>query len=192
MAGSVDGMDDQSRTTAGRRAQAGTVPVPTAGRVVAGTLPASAVLVIAMPLALWWLLDAPSVEPRTPWWPVPLIGLPVLFHVLARYARTPRPRPPQVSAEQVRTAVVTASRTGAVPSEPQVRTAAGVTSCQRIEAAAHALAALVGVLIASLVVPQPPWTVFIVFGIALAVHHAVRARRSWAYLRELHPAGRAG
>lgn len=166
--------------------------MPAAGQVVAGTLPAAAVLVIAMPVALWWLLDPPSAAPRTPWWSLLLLGLVVLFHVLARYARAPRPRSPQVSADQVRTAMVTASRTGTVPSEAPVRTAAGVTCCQRIEAAAHAVAALVGVLIASLLAPQPPWTVFIVFGTALAVHHTVRARHSWAYLRALHTAGRIG
>ncbi|MFI7583371.1 hypothetical protein ACH9DO_06205 [Kocuria sp. M1N1S27] len=38
---------------------------------------------------------------------MPLIGLPVLVHVVARLTRAPRPPPPPVSAERVRSAPVT-------------------------------------------------------------------------------------
>lgn len=179
-------MDDHARTAAGEPSRIDTVPVPTAGQVVAGTMPAAAVLVIAMPGALWWLWDTPSDELRTSWWPALLIGLLVLFHVLARLARTPWPRPPHVPSERVRCALVSATRTGAVPSEPQVCIAAGVTACQRVEAAVHAVAATAGVLFASLLVPQPSWTAFAVFAAGLAVIHLVRAWHSWAYLRALH------
>lgn len=179
-------MDDHARAATGEPSRFDAVPVPTTGEVVVRTVPAAAVLVIAMPGALWWLLDTPSDELRTPWWPAPLLGLLVLFHVLARLARAPRPRPPQVPAERVRSALVSATRTGAVPSEPQVCTAAGVTACQRVEAAVHAVAATAGVLLASLLVPQPSWTAFAVLAAGLAAIHLVRARHSWAYLRALH------
>lgn len=185
-------MDDHARAAAGEPSRIDTVPVPAAGQVVARTLPASVVLVIAMPVALWWLLDTPSGELRTPWWPVLLIGLLVVFHVLARLARAPRPRLPQVPPERIHSALVSASRTDAVPSDPQVRTAAGVTACRRIEAAAHAVAASAGVLVAWLLVPQPPWAAFAVVAGALAVFHIGRARHSWSGLRTLHAAGRTG
>ena len=136
------------------------------------------------------MLDTSSGELRTPWWPALLLGLLALFHLLARLARAPRPTGlPSVSAERVRNALVSAARTGAVPSEPRVRAAAGATACQRVEAAAYAVAATTGVLVASLLVPQPAWTVFAVFAVfagILAVIHVLRARHPWAYLRAAH------
>ena len=181
-------MDDRPRSALEESSSVDTAPVPTVGQVVVGTVPAAAVLVVAMPVALWWLLDTSTGELRTPWWPALLLGLLVLFHLLARLARPP-PRPtglPPVSAERVRNTLDSAARTGAVPSEPPVRAAAGATACQRIEAAAYAVAATTGVLVASLLVPQPAWTVFAVVAGILAVIHVLRARHPWAYLRAVH------
>ena len=181
-------MDDRPRPALEESSPVDTAPVPTVGQVVVGTVPAAAILVVAMPVALWWLLDTSSGELRTPWWPALLLGLLVLFHLLARLARPP-PRPtglPPVSAERVRNTLDSAARTGAVPSEPPVRAAAGVTACQRVEAAAYAVAATTGVLVASLLVPQPAWTVFAVVAGILAVIHVLRARHPWAYLRAVH------
>lgn len=180
-------MDDRPRPAPEESSQIDTTPAPTIGRVLARTVPAAAVLVVAMPVALWWLLDTSSGKLRTPWWPALLLGLLALFHLLARLARAPRPTGlPSVSAERLRNALVSAARTGAVPSEPQVRAAAGATACQRIEAAAYAVAATTGVMVASLLVPQPAWTVFAVFAGILAVIHVLRARHPWSYLRALH------
>lgn len=180
-------MDDRPRPAHNESSPIDTAPVPTVGQVVAGTVPAAVVLVVAMPVALWWLLDTSSGELRIPWWPVLLLGSLALFHVLARLARAPRPTGlPPVSAERVRNALVAAARTGAVPPEPRVRAAAGATACQRVEAAAYAVAATTGVLVASLLVPQPAWTVFAVLAGILAVIHVLRARHPWAYLRAAH------
>ncbi|KLU08039.1 hypothetical protein ABL57_20100 [Kocuria sp. SM24M-10] len=180
----MNGMDERPRPAHDESSPVGTAPVPAVGQVVVGTVPAAAVLVLAMPVALWWLLDTSSGALRTPWWPALLLGLLALFHLLARPARTPRPTDlPPVSAERVRNALVAAARTGALPPEPPVRAAAGVTACQRIEAAAYAVAATTGVLVASLLVPQPAWTAFAVFAGILALIHVLRARHPWAYLR---------
>ncbi|NVC25186.1 hypothetical protein E7Z53_17320 [Kocuria salina] len=180
-------MDDRPRPAPDESSPVDTAPVPTVGQVVVGTAPAAAVLVVAMPVALWWLLDTSSGELRTPWRPALLLGLLALFHLLARLARPPRPTGlPSVSAERVRNALVSAARTGAVPSEPRVRAAAAATACQRVEAAAYAVAATTGVLIASLLVPQPAWTVFAVVAGILALIHVLRARHPWAYLRAVH------
>lgn len=184
--------DDHARAAAAGGSPADAVPVPAAGQVVVRSLPACAVLVIAMPVTLWWLLDAPSGELRTPWWTMLPIGLVALFHVLARLTRAPRPPLPQVPAERLHSALVSVSRTGAVPSDPQVRTAAGVAACRRVEAAVHAVATLAGVLVAWLLTPQPPWAAFALFAGALAVIHAVRARHCWDYLRGLRSAVRTG
>lgn len=180
-------MDDRPRPAHKECSRIDPAPVPTVGQVLARTVPAAAILVVAMPVALWWLLHTSSGELRTPWWPVLLLGLLALFHVLARLARAPRPTNlPPVSAERVHNALVSAAPTGAVPSEPPVRAAAGVIARQRVEAAAYAVAAMTGVLVASLLVPQPAWTVFAVFAGILALIHILRAQHPWAYLRALH------
>ncbi|MFF0945541.1 hypothetical protein ACFYE2_15140 [Kocuria sp. CPCC 205300] len=184
--------NEHVRATDSEASPGSAAPVPTAGQAVARTLPACAVLVVAMPVALWWLLDVPSEELRTPWWPALLIGLVLAFHVLARLARAPRPPLPQVTTERVHCALVTASRSGAVASDPQVRTAAGVTACQRLESAVYSGATLTGVLVAWYVTPQPPWPAFASVAGALAVFHVVQARHSWSYLRALHTAARTG
>ena len=183
----MNGMEDRPRPAHEKHSQIDTAPIPTVGQVVARTVPAAAILVLAMPVALWWLLDTSSGALRTPWWPVLLLGLLALFHLLARLARTPRPTDlPPVPAERVRNALIAAARTGALPPEPPVRAAAGVTACQRIEAAAYAVAATTGVLVASLLVPQPAWTSFAVVAGILALIHVLRARHPWAYLRAVH------
>ena len=48
------------------------------------------------------------------------------------------------------------------------------------------MAATTGILVASLLVPQPAWTVFAVFAGILAILHVLRARHPWAYLHALH------
>ncbi|MGQ1797363.1 hypothetical protein ACT4S5_09530 [Kocuria oceani] len=183
-------MDDRPRPAPDESSPVDTAPAPTVGQVVARTVPAAAVLVVAMPVALWWLLDTSSGALRTPWWPALLLALLALFHLLARLAHTPRPTDlPPTSAERVHNALIAATRTGAVPSESRVRATAGVIACQRVEAAVYAVAATTGVLVASLLVPQPAWTVFAVFAVfagILAVIHTLRARRPWAYLHALH------
>ena len=183
----MNSMDDRPRPAHDESSQIDTAPAPTVGQVLARTVPAAAILVLAMPVALRWLLDTSTGALRTPWWPALLLGLLALFHLLARLARAPRPTGlPPVSAERVRNTLDSAARTGAVPSEPPVRAAAGATACQRIEAAAYAVAATTGVLVASLLVPQPAWTVFAVVAGILAVIHVLRARHPWAYLRAVH------
>lgn len=74
---------DHVRATDSEGSPSSTVPVPALSQVVARTLPACAVLAFAMPLTLWWLLDTASSELRSPWWTTLLIGVVVLFHVLA-------------------------------------------------------------------------------------------------------------
>ena len=168
-----------------------TVPVPTLGRVVVQAMPAAAVLAIVMPGVFWWLSATPAVM-GTPWWAVLLIGLVVLFHVPARLVRAPRPGLPHMSGERLRSALVSASRAGAVPPDPQVRATAGVTACQRVESAVYAVAATVGMVAAWLLVAEPSWAWWALVLAGLAVIELVRARRCWAYLRVLRRADRIG
>ncbi|MGC5653883.1 hypothetical protein [Kocuria nitroreducens] len=154
-------------------------------------MPAAAVLAVAMPGVLWWLSATPAVL-DTLWWMALLIGLVVLFHVLARLAGAPRPGLQQVPAERLRSALGSASRDGAVPADPQVRAAAGVTACQRVEAAVYAVAATVGMVVAWFLVAERSWVWWVLAIAGLAVISLVRARHSWAYLRVLRCADRAG
>lgn len=167
-------------------------PMPTAGQVVARALPAAAVLAIASPLMLWWLLDTPTGEARTPWWPVLLGALVALCAVIGRLSQVPRPRLPQVPSERVRSALVSSSRTGTVPSDPQVRTAAGVTACLRIEAAITGVATAAAALLTALLLPGRPWTsIAVVMGLLAAIH-LLRARHSRRCLTALHSGDRTG
>lgn len=168
-----------------------TVPVPTLARVVVRAMPAAAVLAIAMPGVLWWSSATPAVLDE-PWWAVLLIGLVVLFHVLARLVRAPRPGLLPVPAGRLRSALVSASGDGAVPPDPQVRAAAGVTACQRVESAVYAVAATVGMVAAWLLVAESSWVWWVLVLAGLAVISLVRARYCWAYLRVLRCADRAG
>ena len=49
----MSGMDDRPRPAPDESSQIDTAPVPTVGRVLARTVPAAAVLVVAMSVALW-------------------------------------------------------------------------------------------------------------------------------------------
>ncbi|MFI7580329.1 hypothetical protein [Kocuria kalidii] len=71
-----------------------------------------------------------------------------------------------------------------------MRTAVGVAACGNIEELIGLSSLLVGIVFSALILPDL-WTalppVILFTGIA-----AFRVRRSWAYLRTLHTAGRIG
>ena len=49
----MNSMDDRPRPAPDESSQIDTAPVPTVGQVVVGTVPAAAVLVVEMSVALW-------------------------------------------------------------------------------------------------------------------------------------------
>ncbi|GAA1749804.1 hypothetical protein [Kocuria aegyptia] len=168
------------------------VPVPTAGQVLVRTLPVASVLILGMPLAIQLVLDE-SGETRTIWWLVPLLavfGLAVLVH---HYAKAPRPgfdkRVGQAQWKQVFAAV---AKTGDLPGHPDVRKAVGVVACLSIEALVGAVAIVIAFLLCAPIAPAYPWLAALGGPALLTVVYALRARRSWVYLRTLHAAEPTG
>jgi hypothetical protein len=74
----------------------------------------------------------------------------------------------------------------------QMRTAAGVEACDRIEVAASAAGSVSAFFILMLMRDERLWTSLTVVFAFFAVIHIVRARRGWACLRVLHAAERTG
>lgn len=168
------------------------VPVPTAGQVLVRTLPATAITAIGIPLAVWWLLDS-SGEIRAPWWPLVLAALVTVPLAVHHLFRAPRPRRDKsVNPQRVKAMLEKPERPGVAPEGHAVRTVAGVTACDRIEAATISAGLSLAILVLLLTRGDSVWTMLtVVFGF-FAVIHVVRARRGWAYLRALHAAERTG
>lgn len=185
-------MDQHPQIGGGDASRLASTPMPTARQVLVGAMPSAAVLVIASPPLLWWLLDTPTGEVRTRWWPVLLGSLVALCLVIGRLGQARRPRLPQVPSRRIRSALVSSSRTGSVPSDPEVRTAAGVTACLRLEAAVAGVATAAAALGTALLLSERPWTSFAVVTGVLAAVHVLRARHSPRYLTALHSGERTG
>lgn len=73
----------------------------------------------------------------------------------------------------------------------EVRTAAGVTACLRLEAAVAGLATAAA-LGTALLLPERPWTSFAVVAGVLAAVHVLPARHGRRYLTALHSGDRPG
>ncbi len=172
--------------------QHGTVrPVPTRGRALARTLPACAVAAIGIPLATGALPVA--VGSRTPWALLIILAALVLMPIVHRLTRAPRPRRDRkVDAAQRRTALAVAARTGAVPTEPTVRSAAGVAACATIELFTMMVAFLLGTLVGGFIRPDlEGWWLGLGAALGGVIGYGFRLRSSWSYLQALHHASRS-
>lgn len=129
--------------------------VPTASQVFTRALVTFTLAVIGFLAFVLWFMDTPTGDPRTPWWPVLLGACAGVFVLLQRFLQAPRPRlNEQVDSVRLKEALRMASRTGIVPEDPVVRTAAGVTACYRIESAVGGVASAVGMSIVALVLRE--------------------------------------
>ncbi|MUN62495.1 hypothetical protein GMA12_04970 [Kocuria sediminis] len=119
-----------------------------------------------------------------------LFAVPLAVH---HFVRAPRPRrDKRVNPQRVKALLEKPEHPGVAPEGHAVRTAAGVTACDRIEAAAVSVGLSLAILVLLLTRGDRVWTMLtVVFGF-FAVIHVVRARRGWAYLRALHAAERTG
>ncbi len=141
---------------------------------------------------MWWLLD-PSGDVRAPWWPVVitvLFAVPLAVHY---FVRAPRPRrDKRVNPQRVKALLDTPERPGVAPEHHAVRAAAGVTACDRIEAACTGVGSFLAVLVLLLTRDEIVWTSLTVVFAFFAVIHILRARRGWTYLSALRAAERIG
>lgn len=123
------------------------VPVPTAGQVLVRALPATSLMAVGFPLAVWWLLN-PSGEISTPWWPLVIAALFAVPLAVHHFIRAPRPRrDKRVNPQRVKALLETPERPGVAPENHAVRTAAGVTAIDRIESACTGVGSFLAVLV---------------------------------------------
>ncbi|MFC4905553.1 hypothetical protein [Kocuria oceani] len=161
--------------------------VPTAAQVLIHELPVTAMMMIGLPILVFWLLDTPTGDPRTPWWPVFIVAFTGAVLLTQRLLQAPRPRlNKQIGPGRLTDSLLQASRTGTMPADPGVRTAAGVTACYRIEAAMASVAVTVALLIPGIIQPLHSFIAAGTVSGIFALLHLSRARHSWAYLKALH------
>jgi hypothetical protein len=185
-------MDQPARVEGSDAHRAKSLPVPTAGQVVARTLPAVAVIVVGF-LLLAWLVTNFAGEVLTSSWPWAVMAWSGLIVISLGLARRPWPRL-EKSADQVslKRAHALASESGKLPNDPSQRSAAGALAWRRVVAAISATSFALGSVLAVVVRPVLPWWVLVVLAVVLAVFHLVRARPSWRYLQRLHAPARTG
>ncbi|MEX5303251.1 hypothetical protein [Kocuria sabuli] len=155
-------------------------------------LPAAAVLVVGLSLAVRLVLDG-SGQTRTVWWPVPLIAFFGLVVLLDRGVRVPRPRfDKRVGQAQWKQAFAAAAKAGSLPAHREVRTAVGVVACSNLEGLVIGCAMFIAFLLCAPIAPAFPWLAALGAPVVLTGIDVVRAPRAWAYLRALHTADRTG
>ncbi|GEO97041.1 hypothetical protein [Kocuria turfanensis] len=167
--------------------QTADVPVPSAGRVVAGALPGAVVAVLGIPLLAWWLMDDAG-DARVRWWPVPVIALVGLIALLGHYARaTPPEGRTRTERKHMERALSAIPRKGPVPDDPLVRRAVVVSACNNIAALVFWGAVLLGMALGAGVRPGYSWFAASGGAVGLAAAAAVQLRRHWANYQALHP-----
>lgn len=185
-------MNQHARVAEGAASQDGATLIPTAREVVVRALPASALTIIGIPVLAWWLMD-PAGETRTRWWQllfIALLGLAVLVH---HFVQAPRPRfDKRISTREVKGALSYTRRFGTVPTDPRVRTAAGVFACSDVETIMLAGAFLLGGVLTALIRPELPWLDAGFVPTAIPLVFAFKARHGWPYLKALHFDPRVG
>jgi hypothetical protein len=185
-------MDQHARATEGSDLPNEDIPIPTIRQVVLHTLPAAAITVIGIPVIAWLLVDATG-EMTTRWLPVLIIALVGLAALVHHFVQAPRPSfDKRVSTREVKDALSYTRKVGTVPTDPHVRTAAGVFACSDVETIMMVGAFLLGGALAALIRPEFPWlsTGFALVAIVLII--AFKARHGWSYLKVLHSESRTG
>lgn len=169
--------------------QHGTEPaVPTRGRALARTLPACTVAAIGIPLTTGALPVA--VGSRTPWALLIILAALVLMPIVHHLTQAPRPRPDKkIDAAQRKTALDLAARTGVLPADPTVRSAAGVAACATIERFTMMVTFLLGTLVGGFIRPDlAGWWLGVGAALGGLIGYGFRLRCSWSYLQALHHA----
>lgn len=162
------------------------LPVPSAGRVLAGALPGAVVAVLGIPLLAWWLMDDAG-DPRVGWWPVPVIALVGLVALLGHYAGATRPEgKTRIERKQMERALSAIPRKGPVPEDPLVHRAVVVSACNNIAALVFLGAVLVGMALGAGVRPGYSWFAASGGAVGLAVVATLQLRRHWASYQALH------
>lgn len=165
--------------------------IPTGRQVAVRSLPAAAVAVIGIPVIVWLLVDATG-EMTTWWLPVLIFALLGLSALVLHFVQAPRPRFDKgISTREVIRALSYTRRSGTLPTDPRVRTAAGVFACGDIETPVMIAACLLGGAFAVLIRPKFAWVEAGLFPAAIALIFTFKARRGWPYLKVLHSASRA-
>lgn len=166
--------------------------IPTGRQVAVRTLPAAALAVIGIPVVVWLLVDATG-EMTTWWLPVLIFAVLGLSALVLHFVQAPRPRfDKRISTREVMRALSYTRRSGTVPTDPRVRTAAGVFACGDVETLVMIAACLLGGAFAVLVRPEFAWVEAGLFPAAIALIFAFKAMHGWPYLKVLHSASRAG
>ncbi|WP_188540578.1 hypothetical protein [Kocuria dechangensis] len=165
--------------------------LPTARQVLVRALPAAAIMMIGIPVLAWWLVDAAG-GMTTRWWPLPLLAFLGLVGLVHHFAQAPPP-PFDRRASNVRWpgALSSAGKFGTVPTDPDVRTTAGVVPCTDVETIVVVAPFVLGGAFALLIRPEFPWSEAIT-PIAITLVFVFTSRHGWAYLKVLHPKPPAG
>lgn len=180
------------RTTGPDVERGESVSVPTAGQVLARTVPAAAVLAAGLPVLTQWALDGSS-NTDVAWLPFAPAMLMVVALIVQHLVQAPRPRlDPHADQKALRRWLVFTSASGRVPEDPQTRTAVGVLACGPLETAALAVGGIAGIIAIWIVRDQTWWAVTVILVALIAVVPMLRARRSWRYLRALHAPAHTG
>ncbi|MEX5272270.1 hypothetical protein [Kocuria sabuli] len=167
------------------------VAIPTGRQVAVRTLPAAALVVIGVPAIVWLVVDA-SGQTTTRWLPVLVIALLGLSALVMHFVQAPRPSPhKRISTREVQGALSYTHRSGTVPTDPHVRTVAGVYACADVETLVMIAAFLVGGVLAALMRPEFAWLDAGILPVAMALIWAFKSRHGWAYLKVLHSISRA-
>lgn len=170
----------------------GIVAIPTGRQVAVRTLPAAAVTVIGVPAVVWLVVDATG-EMTTRWLPVLIFAVLGLSALVLHFVQAPRPGiNKRISTREVKGALSYTHRSGTVPTDSYVRTAAGVFACADVETLVMIVAFLLGGVLAVLIRPDFAWLDTSFLPIAFALIWAFKSRHGWAYLKVLHSAPRAG
>lgn len=179
-------MDENARRTDAAAPPGETIPIPTIRQVLVRALPVSAVMLLGIPALVWLVLD-PDGHVRMPWWPLVVVAFVGVVAFIDHFAKAPRPRFDKgVSKQRWKGALASAPRFKTVPTDPEVRTAAGVIACSNIEGLIVCGAILLGLFLGELLRPALPWWTVACGAVGAAIGTAFRSRGSWAYLKALH------
>jgi hypothetical protein len=180
-------MDQDGRTKEGASPQVDSTPIPSALRVLRGSLWVGALLVVGLPLLVWWQFGVLREDQRGLWTSAVSLAYILLVNSVSRRTHVPGPRPTQyVARDRVEWILGSASSTVTVPQDPQLRAAAGAVAIWRIELAAFVFYAAVAFALTGVL----RWSSFWGFIAGLLTVFALvlisRARRSWVFLTLLH------
>ncbi|MEX5271900.1 hypothetical protein [Kocuria sabuli] len=159
------------------------ITVPTAGQVIARSLPAALVTVLGLPLLGWFL----PTDVREGWWFLSAIAIMVSTFLVLHLVQAPRPRfDKQVSQERWSWSLTYVAKHRSVSADPGVRTAAAVAACSEIEMFIVHVGIVLGGVLGHLIRPDFFWLSFVGAAAGAVLVAAFRLRRSWIYLGLVH------